>query len=308
MAAIDTGPVLNGLVFNIQHYSLHDGPGIRSTVFLKGCPLSCAWCHNPESRTATPELRWIQARCINCGQCIEVCPERIQAAVTARESGCCTTCGSCVAACPTGAREIMGREMSLSQVVDEVLRDRIFLDQSHGGVTISGGEPLAQSKFTHGLLNAFREQAVHTALDTCGFAPTPRFLEVATAADLVLYDIKVVDADVHRAYTGVSNELILANLQELARVHSHVWVRIPLIPGFNLDPGSLADLAHFVASIGGIRQVNLLPYHEMGRSKSSVNGQANGGMPTHFEKISESQVQRAVGIFRAAGITTLVGG
>jgi len=289
---------VNGLVFNIQRYSLHDGPGIRATVFLKGCPLSCAWCHNPESRAPAPELRWLQSRCMDCGECLAACPERHGAPRTAHEAGRCTLCGSCVEACPTGAREIMGRHMSVAEVVDHLLRDRVFMDQSHGGVTISGGEPLAQPEFTRQLLDALRAESVHTALDTCGFAPTQVLLAVAAAADLVLYDIKAIDDQVHRRHTGVSNHLILANLETLARAHNNIWVRVPLLPEVNVDAESLAGIARFVASIGGIRQVNLLPYHELGTTKA----RPTDGVETkcRLGTLSDAQVRRAVAIFRAA--------
>jgi len=237
-----------GLVFNIQRFSIHDGPGIRSTVFLKGCPLRCWWCHNPEGQSPQPELSLIQARCVRCGRCQEVCPQ--QAAHAAGGNGHpraayskCTLCGACVEACPTEARQMIGRRMRVEQLVAEVLKDRIFFDESGGGVTFSGGEPLMQPEFLAQVLRACRAEQVHTALDTCGYAERDQLLELAGMCDLVLYDLKCLDDRRHQQQTGVSNQGILDNLEALAEQHANIWIRVPLIPGLNDQPEELEAMA-----------------------------------------------------------------
>ena len=286
-----------GLVFNIQRYCLHDGPGIRTTVFLKGCPLSCSWCHNPESQPRGPAIRVMESRCVRCGHCHEACPQEEQA-VAHHDSlpadvppehrletqrpiirADCTFCGACVDACPTGARQMVGREMTVDEVVAEVLHDRMFHDQSGGGVTLSGGEPLAQAPFVLRLLQALRRRSIHTALDTSGFAPRQVILDVAPWVDLFLYDVKCVDDQAHRRQTGVSNTLILENLKTLGAIHANIWIRIPLVSGFNLDDAQLDASARYVASIPGVQQVNLLPYHRMGTGKSQRHGDPTADEP-----------------------------
>jgi len=311
-----------GLVFNIQRYCLHDGPGIRTTVFLKGCPLSCSWCHNPESQPREPAIRVIESRCVRCGHCHEACPQE-QAGKRVDSSSHvpndqrpvipadCTLCGACVEACPTGARQMVGRDMTVEDVVNEVLRDRMFHDQSGGGATLSGGEPLAQAPFVLRLLQALRARSIHTALDTSGFAPRQVILDVAPWVDLFLYDVKCVDDQAHRLQTGVSNALILENLKTLGAIHANIWVRIPLVSGFNLDDAQLDASARYVASIPGVQQVNLLPYHRMGTGKSQRHGDPTAGEPLGLsaaDDISPEQIDRAANLFRAAGLRTLVGG
>ncbi len=300
-----------GLIFNIQRYSLHDGPGIRTTVFLKGCPLTCLWCHNPESKSRQREIRVVESRCVRCGRCLEACSQGPLAAV-ADAPETCTHCGECVAACPTGARQLVGREMSVPEVVHEVLRDRTFFDQSGGGATLSGGEPLLQAAFVRRLLEAFRREAVHTALDTSGYAPTEALLDVAAWVDLFLFDLKSLDSTVHHRQTGVPNDLILQNLQTLGSIHDNIWIRVPLVPGFNTDIGQLAATARYVATIPGVKQVNLLPYHRMGSGKVNPAGGASGhpksAGPPIFGDLSREQLDEAAELFRAAGLHTLIGG
>jgi len=265
-----------GLVFNIQRYSIRDGPGIRTTVFLKGCPMACSWCHNPESQSPEPEISVVESRCIRCGACWEACPQRGEdgdGANTGRpvvpDEGVCTRCGACVEACPTGAREMIGRRMAVDEVLEAVLRDRIFYDDSGGGVTFSGGEPLSQPAFLRELLEASRRERLHTAVDTCGHAPRDELLAAAIHTDLFLYDLKLVDDERHRRYTGVSNALILENLEALGRSHKNIRLRIPIVPGVNDDAENLRAAARLAASLPGVRQVDLLPYHDLGRHKAA---------------------------------------
>jgi pyruvate formate lyase activating enzyme len=300
---MQTGPV-----FNIQKYSIHDGPGIRTTVFLKGCPLCCSWCHNPEGQSPERELLTVETRCIACGECRRACrfaesvegdgplPPNVEE---------CLLCGECVAACPTDARQIVGREMSVPEVMAEIVQDGVFYDDSSGGVTFSGGEPLMQPEFLKALLQACRGRGIHTAVDTCGFACTDRLLEVAQLTDLILFDLKLMDDAKHRRYTGVSNAPIFANLRALDQVHDNIWVRVPLVPGINDDEDNLNAVARFAASIGGVTQVSLLPYHKTAGQKFRRLGRV---FPLEgVEAPSAEQVDLAVNRFRSVGLTVMAG-
>ncbi len=301
--------MLSGLVFNIQKYSLHDGPGIRTTVFLKGCPLCCAWCHNPEGRASRPELVVVESRCAACGECRKACPfaESLgeQGALPTRLDPC-TLCGACVQGCPTGARQMVGREMTVPEVMAEVLKDRIFYEESGGGVTISGGEPLVQPRFLTGLLEACRSARLHTGLDTTGFGCTETLLETARLADLVLYDLKVMDESRHRRLTGVSNRGILENLQALDQRHSNIWIRLPVVPGFNDDEENLRQTARFVAGLRHVSLVDLLPFHRTGLHKFERLGLTHS--LDGVSAPSAEQMERAAGLFRAAGLKVQIGG
>jgi pyruvate formate lyase activating enzyme len=262
--------MLTGLVFNIQRCSLHDGPGVRTTVFLKGCPLRCLWCHNPESQSPRPELIVHPDRCVRCGACWDACPRErrdMPRVAPLLDNSHCTGCGQCVDGCPHDARQLDARRMTVQQVLAEVLRDRIFYDDSGGGVTVSGGEPLMQADFVQSLLAACRTAGIATAVDTCGDAPREQLLATAALADLFLYDITLMDERRHRQATGVSNRRILDNLQALAAVHRQIWIRVPLVPGFNDEVADLTAIARLAAVTPAVRQVHLLPYHNWGLHK-----------------------------------------
>jgi len=299
----------SGLVFNIQKYSLHDGPGIRSTVFLKGCPLCCAWCHNPESISPRPEIIVVRSRCIACGECRTVCPFAGLVPGTgpmpARMDEC-TQCGACIEACPTGARQMVGRAMTVEQVVAEVSKDRIFYEESRGGVTISGGEPLAQADFAAKLISALHQAGLHVALDTTGFGRTEHLLAAAESADLVLYDLKAFNEERHRQLTGVPNQTILDNLRALDQAHRNIWIRLPVVPGFNDDLGELRLIAQFVRELRNVTLVNLLPFHRSGLHKYARLGWTHelDGVETPSAEVME----QAADIFREAGLPTKVGG
>jgi len=262
--------MLSGIVFDIKKFSIHDGPGIRTTVFLKGCPLHCWWCHNPEGQLLAPELILRPGRCIGCQACVAVCK---QGAIASDECDMttdrrrCTRCGACVEVCYAEAREMVGREMTVGEVVDEILRDAPFYDTSEGGVTFSGGEPLSQPDFLRGLLAACSREGVHTCLDTCGFGPWTVLDELREDVDLFLYDLKLVDDQRHREVTGVSNERILANLRALSQHGEHILLRVPLIPGINEDESSLRAIGTLALSLPALDGIDVLPYHEIGRDK-----------------------------------------
>ena len=282
-----------GSVFNLQRFSLQDGPGLRSTVFMKGCPLSCLWCHNPESRAPQIEFLRLETRCMACGLC-----------GTGQAPG--PWDGSDVAACPTGALQQVGRDREAAELVREVLRDRIFFDESGGGVTFSGGEPLMQPGFLLEALGLLRAEGVHTALDTCGFAPRADLLAAAGLASLVLYDLKLMDDARHRAATGQSNRIILDNLKALAEVHEDIRIRVPVIPGLNDDLANLEATADFLASLAGARRVDLLPYHRIGEAKF-----ARLGLDYALSDLRSPTPQRLealAAVFRDRGLVTTAGG
>jgi pyruvate formate lyase activating enzyme len=299
-----------GIVFDIQRFSLHDGPGVRTTVFLKGCPARCAWCHNPESQDPEPEvLVATGGRCIACGACIEACPLGMPdpgQRKSDEERAACLRCGACADACPTGARRLAGRAMSVAEVMAEVGADRVFFEESAGGVTFSGGEPLLQAEFLLALLRAARRAGLHTAVDTCGAVGWERIAAVAPFTDLFLFDLKLFDDARHRAATGVSNRPILANLRALTAIHDGVRLRIPIVPGINDDAAGLAESARFVASLRGVGRVDLLPYHGTGAQKFVRTGRAyplDGLAPPTPE-----QMEACAAPFRAAGLEVQIGG
>jgi pyruvate formate lyase activating enzyme len=260
----------HGLIFDIKKYSIHDGPGIRTTVFFKGCPLSCWWCHNPESQSPQREVMLYDNRCIRCGACVDACPQH---AVTWRDGEpitdrvVCERCGACLPVCYSDGREIVGREMSVDQVMREIESDRAFYDQSRGGVTFSGGEPLLQRDFLLALLQACRGRELHTAVDTSGFASWDTLDRVRACADLFLYDLKLIDDERHREFTGVSNQPILRNLHSLSALNHAIVIRVPVVPGLNDDVDSIRALAEFVAALPNRHPIELLPYHHIAVDK-----------------------------------------
>jgi pyruvate formate lyase activating enzyme len=261
--------IRKGIVFDIKRYATDDGPGIRTTIFFKGCPLRCWWCHNPEGQVAKPELMYKNRRCINCGECAGSCPTKAinyTANKVHINRELCTLCGECAQNCPSEALTVTGKEISVKDLVKEVEKDALFYAESNGGITLSGGEPLLQIDFLVALLEECKERNIHTAVDTCGYAPHKAFDRISDRTDLFLYDIKTMNDKKHKKYTGVSNKLIHENLKRLAENERNIEVRFPIIPNINDDGDNIMRTAEFLLSCG-VKQVSLLPYHRAGTEK-----------------------------------------
>jgi len=303
---------MNGTVWDIRKYSLHDGPGIRTTVFLKGCPLACRWCCNPESHAADPEITWIRENCLSCGTCVEACDRH---AITVDRSGRrhvdrarCDICGTCATRCPGAAMTMIGRVMSVDEVLGEVGRDAIFYSRSGGGLTLSGGEPLAQARFAADLLRRYKADYVgfHTTVETCGEAPWEDVALVAPHVDLFLYDIKHMDTSEHRRLTGAGNDRILENAARLVGLGAALVVRLPLVPGRNDGEDNLRRTAEFARSVLRVDRLDLLPYHRLGEPKYRRLGRSYhlaGVAPA-----SDADINAARSVLEARGMQVRIGG
>lgn len=262
-----------GVVTNIQSYSLHDGPGIRTLVFLKGCPLRCEWCCNPENLRPGIEVEFYKSKCIRCGTCLEACNQKAINPDLELKSGfkinrkLCNLCGDCVKGCPREALKFIGEVFSVDDVLEKVKKDRYFYLTSKGGLTISGGEPHYQFEFTRELLKRSYDDNIDTVIETCGYAPWKYFKEILPYLNLILYDIKHMDPVKHKQRTSASNELILSNLTKLSKSGVPIIIRLPLIPQFNLDQDNVTQTARFVSSLENVREVNLMPFHQLGKDK-----------------------------------------
>ena len=282
---------MKATIFDIERGSTVDGPGIRTTVFFKGCNLRCAWCHNPESQERDPQIAIFTSRCIGCGKCAQKCPHSLAE---------CELCGKCVLYCPQNAREIYGKEYSIEQVMNELLKDLDFYESSGGGVTFSGGESMLQIEFLVELLKECKARHIHTAIDTAGLVPYEYFECVIPYTDLFLYDVKCFDPCIHKKYTGVDNTAILENLKKLLRANADLWIRVPVIPTVNDSEDEMRAIAEFLCRHGIPQRVELLPYHAMGEHKY----RAIGKEPMLFKAPDVTTMQKLKAIFSEFGILT----
>ena len=257
--------MLTATIFDIERNSYVDGPGIRTTVFFKGCNLRCAWCHNPESQSPKPQMMFYKNKCTGCGKCKEKCPNHLES---------CELCGKCTLYCPHDAREICGKEYTVDEVMREILKDKAFYDHSGVGVTFSGGECMLQIDFLEEILKVCKENGIHTAVDTAGHVPYEYFERILPYTNLFLYDVKCYDSEKHKKYTGVRNELILENLKKLLATGKSVWVRIPIIPTVNDTVEEMQRIKGDIFSCGKPEKIELLPYHAMGEHKFEALGKA----------------------------------
>lgn len=300
----------SGLIFDVKRYSINDGPGIRVTIFFKGCPLHCLWCHNPESISPRIQKMYMAEKCIGCKACVDACPEKActltpKGVVT--DTSACTLCGICADVCPTRATEMSGKITDITEILEIVEKERIFFDQSGGGVTISGGEPLMQADFLITLLDALGARSIHRTVDTTGLAKTETLLEVAKRTDHFLYDLKMMDSKSHKKWTGVENSLILTNLKALAKTGVSIEIRLPLVKGVNDSRENIQQTAAFIASLAGeVKKVNLLPYHYVMAAKY----QKLGEMPdlSELSEPSEKDITSIIDIFSGYGLSASVGG
>ena len=307
---------LAGLLFNIQRYSIHDGPGIPTIVFLKGCPLRCLYCCNPESQSAQPEVEFWNDRCQRCGACVSVCPRQAINPDLSLSSGpkidrqLCDGCGLCTEACPANALHMLGAWYDVAEVMDAVLRDAAYYRRSGGGVTLSGGEPLAQPTFARELLRACHERNIHTAVETCGYVDWQAFENVIPYVDLFLFDLKHTDGTAHRQLTGHSNEPILDNLRRLSKVGAPVTLRLPLIPLHNLTESHLRTVGELAAQLG-LQEAHVMPLHHLGRDKAQRLGRdyrAQNLPDLRGTQEGQQRVQWACDILVTSGLTVHVGG
>lgn len=297
-----------GLVFDLQHYAVHDGPGIRTLVFLKGCPLRCRWCCNPESQAFVPELRHSRVRCKECGRCATVCPHHAVSPGPMFDRRLCLRCVErpCVEACVESALAISGERLAADEVVRRVAQDLDFYRNSGGGVTVSGGEPFAQPEFFTAILSGCRERGIATAVETCGHAPTESLVAAEPLIDLFLFDIKVVDAATHERLTGVGNDLILANLRALAtRAAAKLTVRLPFIPGCTDDDANVEAVAALLVELG-LRRLELQPFHTLGSFKYEELGRPLE-LETQPQPRDQEALKRAQQMLRARGLECEVG-
>jgi pyruvate formate lyase activating enzyme len=291
-----------GRIIDIKRLAVHDGPGIRTTLFLKGCPLNCRWCHNPESIGREPEIGYLRQKCLNCGKCVKVCPEQAHLMLDGRhifKHERCTGCGKCAAVCLGEALEYYGREIGVETAVAAVLEDRTFYAQSGGGCTVSGGEPLLQDKFCNELFRALKKNGIHCAVDTSGAVPWAAFESVLPYTDMFLYDLKHTDETRHKEQVGAGNRIIIDNLRRLAQCGVPIEIRIPLIPGFNADDRSMIAAGQLLEKLDNISGIRLLPYH-FAHSKYATVGRGDS-MP-EVALPAPGQIDHAVELLRQFGL------
>jgi pyruvate formate lyase activating enzyme len=302
--------MISGVFFDIKRYALHDGPGIRTTVFFKGCPLRCLWCHNPEGQAPFQELMVKPSRCLSdCHLCLERCPEAAVSKsghILRLDRRKCRTCGACAEACPAEAMLLVGRQLTTAQAADEIFKDETFHRQSGGGVTFSGGEPLMQASFLEALLEDCRRRDIHATVDTSGHVPWPALDSVRPKVQLFLYDLKMMDEKRHKELTGVTNLIILENLKRLVQGGSRVIVRLPLIKNLNDGGDHIEAAAEFLRGLGGVERVDLLSYHALGRSKYERLDRLQPA--TEFRAPSPQELEQIKVRIQAYGLEVRTGG
>ncbi|MEI6856326.1 trans-4-hydroxy-L-proline dehydratase activase [Psychrilyobacter sp.] len=299
---------MKGTIVNVQRYSVHDGPGIRTTIFFKGCPLKCWWCHNPENISLKEEEMFYEDKCTGCGRCIKICREeaiKLKNGNPFVELEKCKSCGRCAEFCISGAKEHVGRSVHVDELMVHIKKDIPFYEESGGGVTFSGGEPLMQGEFLNEVLKRCKNLKINTTLDTCGYSDWKKIKKIHDKVDLFLYDLKIFDDEKHIKYTGVSNKLILENLKKLSSLGKNIYVRMPIIKGINDDSEHVDNCVKFLSELN-ILQVNLLPYHKLGMNK--YDRLAKKYKLTGEEKPSDSDMIEIAEKFRIAGIKVKIGG
>jgi len=298
---------LKAQIYNIQHFSTEDGPGIRTTVFFQGCPLSCEWCANPESQKMHKQLAYRKPICIKCGSCIKACEEgalSVEDGAVVIDHNKCSDCGKCVEACPSHAMFYYGYEKSVDDIFKEIMKDKGYYESSGGGVSCSGGECMMQYKAVAEIFRLCKEEGIHTALDTCGFCSYESFESVLPYTDLLLYDIKGSYSDVHKKYTGVDNDLIRENLKKLVLTGKEIWIRMPLIPGINDSDEDLNNTAEFIKELNPSLHIDILPYHRFGENKYKMLGKPY--LLTGLNAPDETEKERYEHIFTILGLDVKV--
>ncbi len=299
--------MMQGILFDIQRFCVHDGPGIRTTIFFKGCNLRCFWCHNPESIQPNPEVQYLPMKCIGCGKCAACCPHgchSMREGLHGFDRAACRSCFACAAVCPAEALSVVGKAWTVQQVLDTALRDAPFYRNSGGGITCSGGEPMLQHAFLRELLSRAKAHGLHTAVDTAGNVPFSWFEEVLPYTDLFLYDLKCMDEGAHALATGAGNRLILENIRQLSQVGAAIWVRIPVIPGVNDTEDNMIRAAQFLRPLKGVWLVELLTFHRLGGGKYESIGRSFAAMD--LKPLSKEEMQGLSRPFGDIGIPVKV--
>lgn len=300
---------MKGLIFDIHQYAIYDGPGIRTVVFLKGCPLSCIWCHNPESQYPDPQISYFQEKCLECGKCVDSCPNKALGLTSKgikRDVKRCNLCGNCIKTCPNKVMELVGKEYSVEEVVKIVAADKPFYDNSGGGVTISGGEPTMQYLFLVSLLNNLKLKGIHSAVETCGFFNEKQLDELLELVDLFLFDIKHVDPEIHEKFTGVKNEKIKKNFKKIVeKTESRkIICRIPIIPNFNKDLDVIKGIADFLNEVNYSNDIHLMPYNKLSKTKYEKVGMGN--LYKDMGELSKKELEEISNIFENQGFMVVI--